>query len=451
MSTPGKARKIASKQCSQTGAREMDRRKSSKSSGVRKACAFGFCAWLLLLSPVANAQPSANQLQAPAAEWSNGRTSTKPIIEIKNAYSYEPTAMIDTADKSWKVWFCGGDATGTYGDSIFYTTVDPSGTSARKPIPVLRPQNIDAAEDGKHACSPSVIRHSNAKIEGGKDFYLLYYECARRMHDRSQKEAPVEGFTQICLAFSEDGIAWRKYNAQLWSKSGVFGKPDTNPTPVVAAAPKVLSNCKYAYTGGEHTIDMSNQTCSPKNLINNYGVGHPSALTMEKGSSKQIWLYYYDSRGDWSQHGVYLAKSWDGIHFTPPVKTDLANDASVKYYQGAFGEWSQVFVAMTVIGKTNGIAISEDGIHWAPKGSDISIGNAVDAHCAAPGPAAIVGDEGGHLSSLSVNILSPEGYFGQGEQGPKLGCYNASEDRARGSTWKIYLLEGDIVAKEAAR
>ena len=429
----------------------MDRGKSSKSSGVRGACAFGFCAWLLLLLPVANAQPSANPLQAPAAEWSNVRTGSAPIIALKDAYSYEPTAMADTADKSWKVWFCGGDATGTYGDSIFYAIVDPSGKLAHKPRPVLRPQNIDAAEDGKHACSPSVIRHSYSKIEGGKDLYLLYYECARRLYDRSQKEAPIEGFTQICLAFSEDGIHWRKYNEELWSKSGTIGKPDTNPTPVVAAAPKVLSDCTYAFTGGRHSIDSSNEACSRKNILNNYGVGHPSALTMETDSAQQIWLYYYDSRGDWSQHGVYLAKSWDGIHFDTPVKTNLVNDASVKYYQGAFGGWSQVFVATTVIGKVNGFAISEDGIHWAPKGSVISIGNAVDAHCAAPGPAGIVGDEGGHLSSLSVNILSPEGYFGQGEQGPKLGCYNASEDRSRGSTWKIYLLEGDIVAKEAAR
>ncbi|MGH6794303.1 MAG: hypothetical protein ACREDH_03680 [Methylocella sp.] len=412
---------------------------------------FGFFAWLPLVSPVAHAQQSADQFQAPTAQWSNVRTGTTPIIAMKDAYSYEPTAMADTAGQAWKVWFCGGDSSGTYGDSIFYTTVDPSGPSALKPIPVLRPQNIDAAEDGRHACSPSVIRHSNIKIEGGKDLYLLYYECARRFYDRSQKEALVEGFTQICLAFSRDGIDWHNYNKKLWSKSGKFGEHDTNPTPVVTAAPKVLSNCKYAFTGGRHTIDMNNQECSFKNFINNYGAGHPSALTMEQGSAKQIWLYYYDSRGDWSRHGVYLAKSWDGFHFDTPVKTDLANDASVKYYPGSFGGWSQVFVATMVIGKTNGFAISEDGIHWTPDSSFIAIGNAVDAHCAAPGPAAIVADDGGHLSSLSVNILSPEGYFGTADRGSKLGCYNASEDRSRGSTWKIYLLQGDIVAKDAVR
>lgn len=429
----------------------MDRGKSSKSSGVRRACVFGFFAWLLLVSPVAHAQQSANQFQAPTAEWSNGRTGTTPIIGLQNAYSYEPAALVDTADQSWKVWFCGGDASGTYGDSIFYTTVDPSGTSALKPMPVLRPQNIDAAEDGKHACAPSVIRHSNIKIEGGKDLYLLYYECARRLYDRSQKMALIPVFTQICLAFSEDGIDWHKYNKELWRKSGIFGKPDTNPTPVITAASKVLSNCKYAFSSGQHTIDMSNQACSRKNFITNYGAGHPSALTIETGSSKRIWLYYYDSQGDWSQHGVYLAKSWDGFHFDTPVKTNLVNAASIKYYPGSFGGWSQVFVATTVIDKNHGFAISEDGIHWVPEGSFVPIGVAVDTHCPAPGPGTIVGDEGGNLSSLSVNILSPEGFFGKAERGSKLGCYNASEDRSRGSTWKIYLLQGDIVAKDAVQ
>ena len=86
-----------------------------------------------------------------------------------------------------------------------------------------------------------------------------------------------------------------------------------------------------------------------------------------------------------------------------------------------------------------------------PEGSFIAIGVAVDTHCPAPGPAAIVGDEGGNLSSLSVNILSPEGFFGKAERGSKLGCYNALEDLSRGRTWKIYLLQGDIVAKDAVR
>jgi hypothetical protein len=296
-----------------------------------------------------------------------------------------------------------------------------------------------------------VIRHSNATIEGGKDLYLLYYECARRFYDRSQKEAPVEGFTQICLAFSDDGIAWHKYNEELWSTSGIFRKPDTNPTPVVTAAPKVLSNCQYAFTGGRHTIDMSTQECSQKNFINNYGAGHPSALTMGSGSSNQIWLYYADSQGDWSQHGVYLAKSSDGFHFDAPVKTNLATGASIKYYPGTFGGWSQVFVATMVIDKNNGFAISEDGIHWVPKGSFIPIGVAVDTHCPAPGPGTIVGDEGGNLSSLSVNMLSAEGFLGTADRGRILGCYNASEDRSRGSTLKMYLLQGDIVAKDAVR
>jgi len=391
-------------------------------------------------------QHSVSRPQDSFAKWTMAATNTKPIIDLNDTYSYEPTALIDKTDRSWKVWFCGGDSSGNFGDSIFYTVVKPPMDLALKPMPVLRPQNNDIAEDGRHACSPSVIRHSNVNIEHGDNLYLLYYECARRFYDRGHKWALVEGFTQICLAFSEDGINWRKYNESLWNSSNHFGDSDTNPTPAISAAPQVLSNCRYAFINGQHTIDTSDKSCSLENFINNYGAGHPSAVVMKAGSSKQIWLYYYDSKGDWSQHGVYLARSWDGFHFDAPVKTDMPNGASVKYYPDIFGKWRDVFVATTVVGKANGFLLSEDAIHWFPTdGSIIGIGNAVTGHCAAPGPGAIVGDESGHLSSLSVHILSPEGYLGTADQGSTLGCYKASEDNSRGSSWKIYLIQGQIM------
>jgi hypothetical protein len=393
-------------------------------------------------------QHPVSQPQGSFAGWTMEATNTKPIISLNDTYSYEPTALVDMITQSWKVWFCGGDTVGKFGDSIFYTVVKPSIESASEPMPVLRPQNSDLAEDGRHTCSPSVIRHSNINIERGDDLYILYYECARRFYDRGQKGMPIEGFTQICLAFSEDGIDWHKYNEALWNSSKKFGDLDTNPTPVISVGPRVLSNCKYAFINGQHTIDTSNQPCSHENFLNNYGVGHPSAIVMNVGFSKQSLLYYLDSMGDPSRYGVYVARSWDGFHFDAPVRTNIPNDASIKYYARVFGNWNHVFVATTVVGRANGFALSEDGIHWMPSdGSVIGIGNAVGAHCAAPGPGAIVGDENGNLSSLSVNILSPEGYLGTADQGSTLGCYKPSEDNSRGSSWKIYLLQGRITAR----
>ena len=69
------------------------------------------------------------------------------------------------------------------------------------------------------------------------------------------------------------------------------------------------------------------------------------------GTSNVIWLFYYDSRGNWADHGVYLVKSEDGLAFANPVKTDLPNGACVKYFGGRFGSWSHVFIA-TSVGQT---------------------------------------------------------------------------------------------------
>ncbi len=194
---------------------------------------------------------------------------------------------------------------------------------------------------------------------------------------------------------------------------------------------------------------MGEKTCSDANFINNYGVGHPSALVMNGDAAKRIWLFYFDSKGDWSQRGVFLAKSRDGFHFEQPVKTNLPNDASVKYYDGPFGAWNHVFVATTVIGKGNGFLISNDGIHWIPERSMINIGDAVSGHCAAPGPGTLVGDPGGRIASMKVSLLSAEGFYGKRENGDKMGCYSGDEDVSRGSTWKIYLLQGEIVPQPA--
>jgi hypothetical protein len=274
---------------------------------------------------------------------------------------------------------------------------------------------------------PSVIRRTRNAAGGG---YLLYYECARRIYDRARNFSTDVGFAQICGATSEDGTVWRRL------KDGAA---------LITASPRVLENCSYAVTGGRHTIDTSRPPCSPQNQINNYGVGHPSAIVANNGNSDEIWLYYYDSMGDWAQHGVYLAKSEDGIKFGSAVKTNLPNDAHIKYFAGRFGGWSHVFVATTVVSKTNGILISEDGINWLPAdGSVIDAGLASSEHCATPGTGELVGDDVNNLTSLSVAFLSSEGYRGTVDQGQKVGCYAASEDRVRGSSWKMYVMRGEI-------
>jgi hypothetical protein len=371
-------------------------------------------------------QRSYSAEQTVSAQWSLQSSGRAPLVDMIDTHAYQPSAWL-VSQSQWKIWFCGGDSAHTMGDSIFYTVANPLTNHAEKPIRVLAPRNNDTAEDGLHACAPSVIKRTWNAGDGG---YLLYYECARRIYDRARNFSNDVGFTQICGATSDDGTTWRRL------KDGA---------PLITAAPQVLENCNYAFTGGRHTIDTGRPACSLANQVNNYGAGHPSAIVIANGNSKAIWLYYYDSKGDWMQHGVYLAKSEDGINFGSAVKTNLPNGAHVKYFAGRFGGWNHVFVAATVTGKTNGILVSEDGVNWLPAdGSVIDAGLSSNERCAAPGTPEVVGDDVSNLVSLSVAFLSSEGYRGTADQGEKAGCYAASEDRVRGGSWKTFVLLGEI-------
>jgi hypothetical protein len=104
--------------------------------------------------------------------------SPVPLVHLDGSYSYDPSVMQD-ADPGWKVWFCGGNDSGddpanyatNGGDSIYYTVINiDNGGYFQPPKLVLRHTNNDGDEDGRHACSPSVIRHSNTKSAMAKTY-----------------------------------------------------------------------------------------------------------------------------------------------------------------------------------------------------------------------------------------------------------------------------------------
>ena len=263
---------------------------------------------------------------------------------------------------------------------------------------------------------------------------------------------PFEGFTQICLAVSPDGINWERYNEQSWVSSGQFGGP---ATPVFSVNPQVLVNCGYQLQDGKFTLDSSTMgtdpttgkptlTCAGKYWINDYGVGHPSAIVRADAPDQTIWLYYYNSMGNWQDHGVYLAKSQDCFHFLPGQKTNLPNGATVKHFNKSAEGPSNVFIAASVIDAHNYLYYSEDGIKFSSE-HGLDLGVVGQGHCGAPGTPGIVADPGGNLTSLNLNILSPEGYLGTADNGVQHGCYSSDEDHVgRGSTWQMYLTRGSL-------
>jgi len=387
------------------------------------------------------------------------RSSAKlpaPLVHLDGSYS-----LMQDADPGWKIWFCGGDDRGddpanyqhNFGDSIYYGVINThSGGYYRSPEVILRHTNNDSDEDGRHACSPSVIKHSNAMIRTGENLYFLYYECARRFYDRANEMKPFEGFTQICLTVSSDGINWQRYNEKNWANSGTFVGP---ATPVLSVSPQVLTNCSYQVEDDKFTLDSSTRsidpetgqpmlTCAGKYWINDYGAGHPSAIARADAPDQMIWLYYYDSMSNWRNHGVYLAKSQDGLHFQLGQKTNLPNDAIVRYFNGSAQGLSNAFIAATIVDAHNYLYYFEDGINFSRE-PGLDLGVVGQGHCAVPGTPGIVADTGGNLTSLDINIILAEGYLGRADNGVRFGCYSSDEDHVgRGSTWQMYLMRGSL-------
>lgn len=381
-------------------------------------------------------------------------------------YSYEPSIMQDT-NPGWKVWFCGGGDFGknpslytlNYGDSIYYADINNLTWGLyTSPEVVLRHTNKDIDADGRGACSPSVIKHSNPFIQNGANLYLLYYECGSRFYDRGNNMQPFNGFTQTCLAVSQDGINWKRYNANNWTNSHTFGGA---ATPVLYVNQQVLNNCGYKFQNGQYTIDSTTTgidpdtgkiilTCAGSYFLNDYGVGHPSALTVQTGSSSQIQLYYYDSAGNWANHGVYRVTSWDGFHFSAPQKTNLPNGGTVRYYNSIDNAHS-AYVAMTTNNRDNMLLYSTDGLNFVPltiestEIGSLDLGVDVPSHCVSPGSPGIVANQSGNISSLNINVVSGEGYLGKFDGGPALGCYSPAEDANRGSTWNLYVMQGTLL------
>ncbi len=365
--------------------------------------------------------------------------SNWPLIKVPGTYNYEPSAMTDKVD-GWKIWWCGNIPNSHYGDVIYYAQLAKNGDGYKvAPRVVLHPEDSEISSDSFGTCNPSVISYKNSKLEGPEQYYM-YFECAPILHDRSSnnfgKRAMV--FTEICLATGRDGIHWNKRGHAGKTRENMI---DTLPEPILKTSSAVRSNCLYrSESRGQKTVDTSAGKCSGAEMINNYGVGHPSAVVI----NGTVWLFYYDSRGSWPEHGVYLTKSHDGANFDSSVKTNLPNGGSIKYSENL-----NMFVAITTIGSRNRLFYSRDGISWNPSPSissqsGIDVGIAINGHCAAPGQNTIVGDEHGHLSSNSLNILSGEGYLGTSDNARPLGCYNKDEDSARGITWGIYLIKGDL-------
>jgi hypothetical protein len=208
-------------------------------------------------------------------------------------YNYSPSVI--QSGEVRQLWWCSVGSNplqhSQNADSIYYATINT--TTQEKSEPVLVMAETPGAWDSAYTCNPKVVKGSfhNPLGDGQTYGYAMYYVGT----------ANINGIiNSIGVAFSNDGISWKKY-----------------PNPVVASTSQI-----------------------------GYGVGQPSPYNADQGSA--ITLFYEDDT-PYAHH--VAAVSSDGIHFTVQGPLTLngldADDPHASWgdiaYDSKAGEWYAVF------------------------------------------------------------------------------------------------------------
>jgi hypothetical protein len=208
-------------------------------------------------------------------------------------YDYSPS-VIQTGNVV-QIWWCGSDDDPSdrtqISDSIQYQSINLANKSHQGPLPVLG--ETQYAWDSVYTCNPKVIGGSFANPLGnGKTYsYAMYYVATDSLQGINNS---------IGVAFSNDGINWKKY-----------------PKPII----------------------------SPETL-GNYGVGQPAVYNSDHNAAIQMFYEDYSV----TCHHVEAISS-DGVHFTTvgtltsngldpknpaPNWGDMAFDPETGYWYAAF-------------------------------------------------------------------------------------------------------------------
>ena len=213
------------------------------------------------------------------------------VVGRDSFYDYSPTAI--RTGNLVKIWWCGGDSNPydvtQFSDTIQYESIDLTTNKHDGPVAVLGESQFKW--DSVYTCNPKVVQGKFVNPLGnGKTYvYALYYVGL----------GPT-GNNSIGVAFSNDGIAWKKY-----------------PQPIINAQTQV-----------------------------GYGVGQPAVLNVDHNANIRMFYESYD----YYIHHVE-AVSTDGVHFTDvgtlttngldpknanPNWGDMAFDPTTGYWYAGF-------------------------------------------------------------------------------------------------------------------
>jgi len=228
-----------------------------------------------------------------AATGCSSRSLPKGAVGNLGKYNYSPS-VIETGDIR-QLWWCSSGANPSdpsqNTDAIYYESINMSTLESEGPTLVMA--ETRGAWDSAFICNPKVIGgvFENPLGDGNTYKYAMYYVATQSIGGNANS---------IGVAFSNDGVQWKKY-----------------PRPVI-----------------------------PTTTLPGYGVGQPAVYNVDHKAA--IYLLYEDTYP--TVHHV-AATSTDGVHFTVQgTLTDNgldSDDPQAGWGDIAFdvkmGEWYVIF------------------------------------------------------------------------------------------------------------
>jgi hypothetical protein len=198
---------------------------------------------------------------ASASGCGSGGLPPGAFLGLSGAYSYSPTAL--EIGNTQQFWWCGQahnpDNPSQFSDTIQYASLDLTTQHLTKPVTVLA--ETPGTWDSAFLCNPKVVggTFANPLGDGQTYTYAMYYVATSSGDGQSNS---------IGVAFSNDGIQWKKYSQPVISDPGQ----------------------------------------------GTYGVGQPAVYNSDQKSG--IWVFFEDDRGPSFPIQHVEARSTDGIHFS---------------------------------------------------------------------------------------------------------------------------------------
>ena len=183
------------------------------------------------------------------------------LLGEAGVYNYSPSAL--QIGNVQQFWWCGQahnpENPSQFSDTIRYASIDVTTHRVTGPVTVLG--ETPGAWDSVYTCNPKVVGGTfvNPLGDGQTYSYAMYYVGT----------ASTEGLdNSIGVAFSADGVHWKKYGQ-----------------PVI-----------------------------PSTSLRGYGVGQPALYNSDQKAG--IWLFFEDNRGGGTPTQHVKAVSTDGVHFS---------------------------------------------------------------------------------------------------------------------------------------